>query len=415
MRARNLAISALLIVAPAASASANVVTDWDEQGILFIQGNAPAPPRIGPTGGLRIITMMHLAMFQAINAIDPHYETYKAISKPDPGCSQDAAAASAAAKVLVTMHPESAAKTKEALNAYLSKISDGEAKDRGIRLGEEMAVKVMELRAHDGNDTPNSYRPITQPGVYTGTQVTVSWENVTMAPFVMKSPDQFRPPPPVALTSERWAKDYNEIKGVGAKNSTTRTPKQTEDARFWLTVPPASNNPLARQIVIAKNMSPLESARFMAVVDMAQMDAAIAVFDAKYHYNFWRPITAIRNGDIDGNPATERDATWQPIDITPAHPEYPCAHCIITGAMTGAIQAMLGSDEIPEVVLTSPTAPGVTHKFTSLHAFNDEVSEARIAAGFHWRFSTEVGKDMGWKIGAYTVEHCMQPLTVAAK
>jgi hypothetical protein len=162
-------------------------------------------------------------------------------------------------------------------------------------------------------------------------------------------------------------------------------------------------------------MSVVDAARFMALATMAQMDAAIAVFDAKYHYTFWRPVTAIRNADITGNPQTERVAEWQPIDVTPLHPEYPCAHCIVTGAAASAIAAILGTDEIPEVSLTSPTMPGVTHRYTSLRAFNDEVSEARIFAGFHWRFSTTVGKEMGWKIGAYTVQTCMQPLKVASK
>jgi hypothetical protein len=153
----------------------------------------------------------------------------------------------------------------------------------------------------------------------------------------------------------------------------------------------------------------------MAVVATAQSDAYIAVFDAKYKYEFWRPITAIRNDDIDDNPATEPAATWQPLDPTPMHPECPCAHCIQSGAMGGAIAAMLGTEDIPEVTLTSPQAPGVTYKFTNLRAMNDEASAARIYAGFHYRNSTEVGSDMGWKIGAYVVQTCMQPLVVAAK
>jgi hypothetical protein len=151
------------------------------------------------------------------------------------------------------------------------------------------------------------------------------------------------------------------MKDLGELNSTRRTPRQTEDARFQLSVAPGSNQPLARQIAIKKNMSVVETARFMALVTMAQMDAAIAVFDAKYHYAFWRSVTAIRNGDIDGNPATERVATWQPISITPLHPEYPCAHCIITGAEAGAIAAILGTDEVPEVARTSPTKSRRSH------------------------------------------------------
>ena len=157
----------------------------------------------------------------------------------------------------------------------------------------------------------------------------------------------------------------------------------------------------------------LDSARFMALVSVATMDAIIAVFDAKYKYEFWRPITAIRNGDIDGNPATERVGTWQPIDATPMHPEYPCAHCITSSAIAAVIEAMLGSDEIPEVALTSPFAPGVTHRFTNLRAYNEEVANARIYAGFHYRSSTTVGREMGQKIGTFVVISVMQPTQTA--
>jgi hypothetical protein len=287
--------------------------------------------------------------------------------------------------VLIKMLPDKATKISQERDAYLARIPDGDAKDRGVKLGEEMALKAIESRLNDGYGALNAFRPVTQPGVYTETMPTYGWDISTMHPFALTSPLQFRPPPPIALTSEEWAKNYNELKEYGEKDSPKRSPRQTEDAKFWLTVSPGSNQPFARQIVIKKNMSIVDSARFMALATMAQMDAAIAVFDAKYHYTFWRPITAIRNGDIDGNPATDRVATWQPIALTPMHPEYPCAHCIITGAMAGAIAAILGTDEIPESELVSPTAPGVTHRYTNLHAFNNEVSEARIWAGFHWR------------------------------
>ena len=258
--------------------------------------------------------------------------------------SQQAAAARLLPHVLIKMVPESAANVKQALDAYLAGIENGEAKDRGIKLGEEMAGKVIELRARDGVDKVNTYRPVMQPGVYVQTMPTVGWEYSDMPPFAMTSPSQFRPPPPVALTSEQWAKDYNEIKDLGEKNSTRRTPRQTEDAQFWITGGPTIYQPIPRQIVITKNMSVIESARFMAVVAAAQSDALIAVFDAKYKYEFWRPITAIRNGDIDNNPATERVPSWQPIASTPTHPEYPCAHCILSGSMAGAIAAMLGTE-----------------------------------------------------------------------
>jgi hypothetical protein len=409
-----LAIAAMLTAAPA---SANVITDWDAIGVALIQGNAPAPPpRVGGApGGIRIVALMHIAMFEAVNSIEARYQPFNGDPKPKVDASLDAAAASAAATVLAKLDPESATKVKEALEKSLAGIPNGDAKDRGIKLGEESAARVVELRSNDGYKTPNAFRPITQPGVYTQTMITAGWDFIKMTPLAMKTPDQFRPPPPIPLTSEEWTKNYNEMKDIGEKNSTKRTPQQTENARFWLTTGPLANQPLARQVAIAKDMSVVDTARFMSLVSMAEMDALIAVFDAKYYYTFWRPITAIRNGDIDGNPATERIATWQPIDITPLHPEYPCAHCIVSGAEASVIAAIFGTEEIPEVSLTSPAAPGVTHKFSNVREFNKEAEEGRIAAGFHWRFSTVVGSDMGWKIGAYTVQNCMLPLKVASK
>jgi hypothetical protein len=162
-------------------------------------------------------------------------------------------------------------------------------------------------------------------------------------------------------------------------------------------------------------MSVLDSARFMALVAIGLNDAYIAVFDAKYHYNFWRPITAIRNGDIDNNPATDREATWQPIDNTPMHPEYPCAHCILSGTVAGVVKAMFGAADIPELALTSPTAPGVTHRWTTMTAFTDEVAAARIWAGFHYRFSTRVGTEMGYRIGDYVVNNVMLPSVTGSR
>jgi hypothetical protein len=148
----------------------------------------------------------------------------------------------------------------------------------------------------------------------------------------------------------------------------------------------------------------------MTLVAVGINDAIIAVLDAKYYYNFWRPITAIRNGDTDGNPATDREATWQPIADTPMHPEYPCAHCVQAGAVAGVVKTVLGTEDIPEIATTSPTAPGVTRRWTNMTAFTEEVSNARVWAGFHYRFSTRVGTDMGLRIGEYVVKSVMQPV-----
>jgi hypothetical protein len=213
----------------------------------------------------------------------------------------------------------------------------------------------------------------------------------------------------VALDSAEWAADFNEIKDYGGLKSTKRTAQQTETARFWLVAGPVAYHPFLRQLVIAKQLDVVESARFMALAALALNDALIAVLDAKYHYAFWRPITAIRNGDTDGNAATEREATWLPIAETPMHPEYPCAHCILSGSVAGVVKAAFHTLEIPEIATTSPTAPGVTHRWTSLTAFTDEVASARIWSGFHFRSSTRVGTAMGMRIGEFVVGQVLQP------
>jgi hypothetical protein len=234
----------------------------------------------------------------------------------------------------------------------------------------------------------------------------------TLKPFVLERPDQFRPGPPVALASKDWAADYNEIKLLGARDSTTRTPEQTETARFWLMTGPQAYHPIARQLIEARHLNLIDSAHFMAMYAVALTDAYIAVFDAKYRYDFWRPVTAIRNGDIGGNPDTESDATWQPLDATPMHPEYPCAHCIESGAAAAVIELSGGLGELTEFRLMSLTVPSVTHHWTNLESFTDEVANARIWAGFHYRSSARVGTAMGREVGRYVAQHFAPPQKV---
>jgi hypothetical protein len=395
---------AACLVSPLATASANVVTDWDEKAVALIQ------PRMVPPVAYRAMALVHIAMFDAANSIEPIYRPYYAQLPATRETSKEAAVAAAAGAVLIKLLPDVAPDIQAALKNYLAAIPEGDAKSDGIKLGEAVAAKVLEARADDGSSAPDAYRPVTTPGVYVPTAPTVTPQWPDLKPFAMTSPSQFRPKPPISLASEQWAKDYNEIKELGEKNSSKRSARQTEDARFWLLTGPLSTHPLHRQIAIRKDMSVIDTARFMAVATAAEADAAIAVMDAKYKYAFWRPITAIRNGDIDGHDATEREATWQPIDNTPMHPEYPCAHCIISSAVANAVEAMLETADIPEVSMTSPTAPGVTHSWTNLRAYVDEVATARIFAGFHYRFSTVVGQDMGRQIGVHTVKTIMQPL-----
>ena len=403
---RKVLLAATMMCA-APSAFANVITDWDEKAVAVV---TPMPP----LSAQRVMAMVHTAMFDAVNSIERRYRPYLAQLAAAPSTSKEAAAAAAAATILASIDAKTAREMRDAIAVFLASIPDGVAKSDGVALGEAIATKVLEARVNDGADAPDAYRPRTTPGVYVPTAITVAsmWPN--MKPFALTKGFQFRPNPPISLESKEWATDFNELKDYGGKTSTKRSAQQTETARFWLQVGAPAYHPFARKLAVAKQMSVVDSARFMALVAVGLNDAYVAVFDAKYHYNFWRPITAIRNGDTDGNPATDRDATWQPIDNTPMHPEYPCAHCIQGGAVAGVVKAMLGTVDIPEIAMTSPTAPGVTHRWTNLTAFTDEVANARIWAGFHYRFSTRVGTDMGNQIGEQVVKTVMQPASIAA-
>jgi PAP2 superfamily protein len=403
-------IGAWLAVGEAAPACANVITDWDEKAITAVEPLASVPSASTPYAAYRMMGVVHAAMFDAVNSIERRHRPYLVQLPADPATSKEAAAAAAAAAVLATIDAKTAGEMKVTLASYLASVPAGTAKSEGVKLGEAVAAKVLAARANDGSDAPDDYRPRTTPGVYVPTPIMRGPMWPRIKPFAMTSPSQFRPGPPIPLDSKEWATDFNELKDYGGQKSAKRTTQQTETARFWLVAGPVAYHPFLRQLVTAKQMGVVESARFMALAGIAINDALIAVLDAKYHYNFWRPVTAIRNGDIDGNPATDREPTWQPTADTPMHPEYPCAHCILSGSVAGVVKATLGTVDIPEIATTSPTAPGVTHRWTSMTAFTDEVANARIWAGFHYRFSTRVGTGMGLSIGEYVVKNVMQPV-----
>jgi PAP2 superfamily len=404
------ALVAIALLGMAQPASADVIADWNDNAIDFIVSH-----KIPPPPAERLIAMTQLAMFDAVNSIDRKYRPYLVQLSATATASKEAAAAAAAGTVLAGANPKTQAEMQAALATYLSAIPDSEAKAEGIKLGEAVAAMMLQARANDGSTAADSYRPRTTPGVYvpTVTPLATQWPGVK--PFAMATASQFRPAPPIALASAEWATNYNEIKELGSSTSIKRSARQTEDAHFWLAVDGRVYYPLISALAADKKLSLIDCARLFALTAVARADGLIAVFDAKYHYEFWRPVTAIRNGDIDDNPSTERDAAWQPIDATPMHPEYPCAHCIESAAVASVVQAVFGTAEIPEVSMTSPTAPGVIHRWTNVHAFTDEVSQARIWSGFHYRFSTKVGQDMGYKIGEYVVNNFMQPVAVPTR
>ena len=394
-------------LAVASAAQADVITDWNRIALPIVASYSLSAP------AYRDLAMVHIAMFECVNTIEPRYTPYRSKLEPQPSASKEAAAAVAAARVLARLHPDAGPKIEAELKTYLQSAADRaggvQALESGAALGEKVAALVWDLRANDGANAPDRYRPNTAPGRYVPTAAVVAsvWPSVT--PFTLKSPAQFRPKPPLDLKSEQWAANYNEIKQYG-KDSNTRTPGQTETARFWLYTGPQTFFPLAAQLSAAKGLDVNENARLFALIAMATADAMIAVFDAKYRYEFWRPVTAIRNGDRDGNPNTDREATWEPIAATPMHPEYPCAHCIVAASAGTVMQAFFGTGTLPEFSLSTPTAPGVTHSWRRLDDYIQEPANARIWAGIHYRFSTVVGTDMGRRIGEQAVKTTLRPL-----
>jgi hypothetical protein len=323
--------------------------------------------------------------------------------------SKEAAAAAAAHAVLIALHPEQ----ENALHAYLrvtlQSIPEGQAKANGVLLGKIAATEILAWRADDGANAPESYRPNTNPGVYVPTLMPVSSTYGQVTPWAMASGSQFRPAPPPPLSSAVWVKDLEEIREFGGRISSKRSAEQTDIGRFWFVTGPQAWNPIVRQLATAKKLDIVDSARLFALVAIATDDAFIAVFDAKYHYEFWRPITAVRSGDQSNNLATPRDPTWLPLGDTPMHPEYPCAHCITSMAATTVLQSVFGN-EIPEVSMTSPTAPGIVRRWKNLQDYADEVALARIYAGIHYRFSAAVAQEMGRKIGTHVVQTRLREL-----
>jgi hypothetical protein len=401
----NMTISSAMKLLPAialtalfaSAARADVIMDWNAKADAIATEKQILPPPHG-----RALSMLHVAMFEAVNATERRYAPYKLTLTADRSASKEAAAATAAYEVLLDLYPDQKPGLDAALAASLSGIADTESKSKGIELGQKAAAGIIALRANDGSTVQETYRPLTKPGAYVPTTVPVLSTFGATTPWVMTSGSQFRPEPPPALDSETWTRDLNEIREIGGRNSSKRTAEQTTIGRFWLLTGARTYNPIVRQAAMAKNMDVIDCARLFALASLAGNDAYVAVFDAKYHYNLWRPVTAIRNADITLNTATPREPSWLPLGETPMHPEYPCAHCI-TSAAIGAVLKNIVGDDFGEFSLTSSTAPGVTRKWTRVQDYSDEVANARIYAGFHYRFSTEVGKDMGRKIGELTV------------
>jgi hypothetical protein len=389
----GIGLLAVAILAGAPGAHADVVTDANARAADVVS-RIPAPPVT-----VRMMAIVQVSVFEAVNAVTGRYPPQRAKLNPAPGASVEAAVATATRTALSKLTPAHQAVIDADYHALLGSIPDGPAKTAGMAVGEQAATAIVALCADDGMIAPDVYRPHAAPGVYVPTVGPAVPHWGKRRPWVMPRGDHVRPGPPPSLSSDTWARDYNEVKVLGARNSAQRTPEQTAIATFWEATAPVVYWPIVRSVAGTPGRDVTDNARLFALAAMAMDDALIAVFDAKYTYNLWRPVTAIRNGDVDGNNATDRDPGWTPFIATPMHPEYPCAHCIVSGALGAVLEAEIGSAPTPTLSSASPTAGGAVRTWTSVGAFTKEVAEARIYDGVHYRTSTEVGSAMGKKIG----------------
>ncbi|MBZ0168848.1 PAP2 superfamily protein [Candidatus Methylomirabilis lanthanidiphila] len=399
---KRIGVIAATLVVLADVADADIISDWNRKMV-----SAGVRAKAGAMQG-RNAAIVHVAMFDAVNAIERRYTPYRVQPTAASGTSREAAAAAAAHFLLTRLYPDQVRDLDMFYRASLAAIPDGEPKSQGIQLGEKVAAEIFEWRAKDGADAPNTYRPYTAAGTYVPTALPSGFSMANTMPFALKQGSQFRPGAPYALQSAQWAKDYNEVKTMGVARGSARSAEQSVIARFW-ELPDPDIYAIVQQLAAAKKLDVIETARLFALVAMTTADVRIAFYDAKYTYHFWRPVTAIRNGDIDDNDATERDPAWEPFRPTPMHPEYPCGHCVAAAAAAGVLEALFG-DTVPTFTLTSPTAPGVRRSFIRLSDYVAEVTNARVYGGMHYRTSGEVGAAMGRKIGEYTVQHYLKPV-----
>jgi hypothetical protein len=389
---------------------ADVVIDWN-----VIATNAAFAAGKNSLEQSRIYAMTHAAIHDALNAIDRRYKLYALDRRAEPNASPEAAVAAAARDVLVAQLLTQKETIDAAYAASLAGIADGPAKTNGVAIGQAAAAAILALRSADGSTDPMPYTPGTAPGAYQLTPpnfapaVLPGWGAVT--PFALKSGAQFRPAPPkfFDLTSAEYAADYNEVKAVGELNSATRTAEQSEIARFWYEGSPNGWNRIARVVATQRGLDPWRNARLFGLLNFAMADGFIAGFESKYLYNFWRPITAIRAGATDNNPATVADPAWSAFLVTPAAPDYPSTHSVLGAAAAETLARFFGADTISFTTTSGAPFPGITRSYTNFSQAAQENADSRVYAGIHFRAACRDGLIQGTWVGRYVFEHALRP------
>ena len=360
------------------------------------------------------LAYLQAAVFDAVDAVDGGFRPYVGHLEAHGNTDGDAAVAAAAYHILVAQFPAQQMPLHAIYTTALAGISDGPGKARGVALGEKAAADVEAARAHDGFQANVPYTFGSGPGAWIlptdnpATAPATPWA-AKMTPFIMREADQYRPGPPPPLTSAAYTASYNETKDYGSKDSLARSPEQTKTALFWgLAKPAAQYNSGIRDLVTTHGLNRVEAARALAFTNLVAADAFIACFDGKYTYSAWRPYTAIRAGDTDGNPATLADPHWTPLVPTPNHPEYPANHSCVTTSFAITVDNLLGPTHFSITVPNAPTNTEARHYASSTELIT-EIANARIWDGVHFRFSTDAGTVIGRAVAHYDYHHALQP------
>ena len=390
--------------------SGQPVIDWNQVLLSIVNTPGAQPANIQPT---RNFAILHAAIYDAVDAIDRTREPYLISVRAPRSASETAAADAAAHTALVGLYPQQQGILDQDYAAELAQVPDGRAKDKGIELGEQVAGELLAIRANDGSNVPAPpFVAGTNPGDYRSTPpnfpapVFTTWGQVT--PFVLDRGDQFRPAPPPPLMSDAYAAAINEVKSLGSATSTTRTPEQTQIGKFWN--PPIQNfwNQIAESVALAHHSDLPTTARLFAALNLSFADSAIAFYDAKYTYRLWRPVTAVRLADSDGNPNTAGDPNWLPLaGNTAADPSYPGAHSTISAAGADVLASFYG--DLQHFTVTSPVLPGVTRSFTSFGAAAQEAGLSRIYSGQHTRLDHLAGLALGHHVAEFVLHNALLP------
>ena len=398
-QAAALILSSLILIAP--EIRAGEVEHWNR-----VATDAAIVEQMDPLNESRVFAIVHAAIHNALNAIDRRYEPYRAsvMSVPN-GASPEAAAAAAAHASLVELMPARRKDFDAALAQSFAQMPDKQAASAGRQVGMETAAALLAQRRNDGANRAVKYVPGKKPGDYRPTPpdftpaALVQWGGVR--PFVLTSSAQFRPVAPLAPTGARARKEIAEIRAIGGKASSVRNPEQSEIARFWYESSPQGWNRIAREVAATHKLDEWESARLLALVNFAMADGFIGGFEAKYHYNYWRPATAIREMG---------DATWLPYLDTPPVPDYPSTHTVLGAAAATALARYFGTDMVSFSMTSGAPYAGITRKFWSFSEAAHENGASRMFAGIHFATAVRAGYEQGERIGAWTYEHALRPV-----